>query len=427
MKYISIVTPNYNHGRYLADLIESCLQQSYRYWELIIVDDASTDNSLDVAERYAHKHDNIRIFKNSQNRGAIYSVNRGLKESRGEYVVMRSADDINLPGYFETAISMLNAHSQAALFCADVAYFREDPNVFQVETLGISQSPGYFAPNHLVNVLGMTPIHGHTVMIRKALLQALGYFQESHRWYNDWLPYMSWAFRKGVCYAPEPFVGCRLLSESFGNRGSTQHEAQAQVLSSILLDMHAHHQDIIPHIVASQALRFFGRAIEPVIASNQLFKKTFNAKPLPKAKDTAVPIRLNAGIYGVIHKTLYKQRSWVEKQFACYGDYKIWIYGAGMHTSILLRAWHDFNMPDIQGVLLSDESDTTTMKGLNVCCAKSVHADDVDLILISSKSYEQEILVSCKAMFAHASIITFWDRTSTQLNAPSSNKKTFTA
>lgn len=425
-KIISIVTPNYNHGHYLSELIESCLLQSYPHWELIIVDDASTDNSLDVAYSYARKHANIRVLENRENMGAIYSVNQGFKLSRGDYVVMRSADDIHLPGYFATAVDMLQKYPHAAFFCADIAYFREDPDVFQVETLGIGTETGYYAPDHLVDVLGITPIHGHTVMIRKRLLEALGYFQESHRWYNDWLPYMSWAFRKGVCYTPQPMMGCRLLSDSFGNKGATQQRVQEQVISSILQDIITYHKDILHLFVKSQALRFFGHTVKSVIEKNPVYQEFFAKKQLQNADLKENSTYLNAGIYGVIHKTLDKQRFWIQQQYTTYKNYKIWIYGAGMHTSILLRAWSDFSMPKLQGILLSEDSALKEVKGLQVCCVKNTAAHAVNLILISSKSYEQEILTLCKAKFPDAALLTFWDRTSTKLKTPISKHEAST-
>ncbi|MBK8477044.1 MAG: glycosyltransferase family 2 protein [Opitutaceae bacterium] len=218
---ISIIAPNFNHGRFLPAMIDSCLEQSFQDWELIVIDDASTDNSVEIVDEYVRRHRNIRLIRNQVNQGPIRSVNRGFAVASGDYVVMRSADDINLPGYFQTAVALLEEYPQAAFFCGDIAYFREDPTVRQVETLGIGPTPGYYSPEVLIDRLGALLFTATPVLIRRELLVEVGYYRESHRWYNDWLPNMAWAFRKGVCYSPIPMMGCRLLSDSFGNKGGS--------------------------------------------------------------------------------------------------------------------------------------------------------------------------------------------------------------
>ncbi|MBO5404684.1 MAG: glycosyltransferase family 2 protein [Paludibacteraceae bacterium] len=79
----SILIANYNNGKYLMDAIESVRQQTYTNWEIILVDDCSTDNSHELYKEF-EKDERIHIFLNNQNRGCGYTKNRCVAEAQGE-------------------------------------------------------------------------------------------------------------------------------------------------------------------------------------------------------------------------------------------------------------------------------------------------------------------------------------------------------
>lgn len=80
---VSIVLPVYNGEKYLASAIESILAQSYRNWELILVNDCSTDRSLEIMENYAGKDARIRVVQNAENLKLPRSLNAGFAEAKG--------------------------------------------------------------------------------------------------------------------------------------------------------------------------------------------------------------------------------------------------------------------------------------------------------------------------------------------------------
>lgn len=93
-KFISIILPVYNGEKYLAASIESCLNQTHRNLELIIVNDCSTDNTFDIANRYAASDDRIRIINNKENKKLPASLNIGHKESKGDFITWTSDDNL---------------------------------------------------------------------------------------------------------------------------------------------------------------------------------------------------------------------------------------------------------------------------------------------------------------------------------------------
>lgn len=94
---VSVLIPSYNSGPYLDDSIGSILKQTYENWELIIVDDCSTDNSVDVAKKYTEKDKRIRVFENKKNLGISGNMNNGIKYCNGEYIAVLDADDWSYP------------------------------------------------------------------------------------------------------------------------------------------------------------------------------------------------------------------------------------------------------------------------------------------------------------------------------------------
>lgn len=108
---ISIITPNYNCARFIAQTIESVLAQTYTNWEMLIVDDCSTDGSYEIAREYAEKDSRIKVFRNEKNSGAAVSRNRAIEASSGEYVAFLDSDDLWLPEKLERQLNFMQENN----------------------------------------------------------------------------------------------------------------------------------------------------------------------------------------------------------------------------------------------------------------------------------------------------------------------------
>ncbi len=94
MATVSIITPAYNASKYLAETIYSVLNQTFADWEMIIVDDCSTDETYEIASDFSRNDTRIRVFKNNQNLGVAKTRNRGLNEATGDYIAFLDSDDL---------------------------------------------------------------------------------------------------------------------------------------------------------------------------------------------------------------------------------------------------------------------------------------------------------------------------------------------
>ena len=105
---ISVIMPVYNREKYIGEAIESVLSQTYKNWELIIIDDGSTDTTYKIISEYANKDSRIKIFKNNINLGISPSRNKGLMFAKGKYIGILDSDDIILPETLEKCLPYFN-------------------------------------------------------------------------------------------------------------------------------------------------------------------------------------------------------------------------------------------------------------------------------------------------------------------------------
>lgn len=91
---VSIITPTYNSSKYVGESIKSVLNQTYQNWEMLITDDCSTDNTVDIIEYYQTKDNRIKLFKLEANSGAALARNNSIKNSKGVFLAFLDSDDI---------------------------------------------------------------------------------------------------------------------------------------------------------------------------------------------------------------------------------------------------------------------------------------------------------------------------------------------
>jgi glycosyltransferase involved in cell wall biosynthesis len=120
---VSVVVPCYNYGRFLPQTVGSLVSQTGVDVEVIIVDDASTDDSLAVARGLAARHAGVRIVANARNAGQVESFNRGWESSTGELVVRLDADDMLPPGALARAAALLEQHPEVGLVYGHPQHF----------------------------------------------------------------------------------------------------------------------------------------------------------------------------------------------------------------------------------------------------------------------------------------------------------------
>ncbi len=126
---VSIVLPVYNGEKYLRESLDSIMCQTFHDWELIVVNDCSTDNTLDIVNNYARKDDRITVINNDVNKKLPKSLNIGFRHARGEYLTWTSDDNIYLKYALEKMVDYLDNHNEMFV-CAGMKSIDETGRVF---------------------------------------------------------------------------------------------------------------------------------------------------------------------------------------------------------------------------------------------------------------------------------------------------------
>ncbi len=119
---VSIVTPSYNQAQFLEETIQSVLDQDYEPIEYVVVDDGSTDGSVEIVERYA---DRLAWWTAQENRGQVPAVNRGFRHTSGEYMAYLNSDDTLVPGAIRRMVAEFDADPRLLLVYGDALYTDE--------------------------------------------------------------------------------------------------------------------------------------------------------------------------------------------------------------------------------------------------------------------------------------------------------------
>lgn len=256
---LSVITPNYNGANFVSRTINAVMTQSRLPDEYLILDDASTDDSLAEIQRHADQSPRIRVLKNPQNQGVNLACEKLVASCSSQYFYGAAADDYVLPGFFEQAMGMLERHPTAGLCFSDAAWYREGTNESWETRLGWSETPRFFSPAEVANLLKGGWIFGHTSVVRREAFLAAGGFRPELKWHSDWFVNLVLAFRYGVCYLPKPLAVMRVSPSTYSGNSISKTMERREVIGQILdLLASPDYADVRPFFERSAALSHFG-------------------------------------------------------------------------------------------------------------------------------------------------------------------------
>lgn len=193
LPFVSIVVTSYNYEKYILKTLDSIKEQTYKNFEMIIVDDCSTDNSIDAIEQFIADNQDLKItlIKHENNLGQLASMLDGLKIARGQFISFIDSDDILMPEYIECHISVHLKTSVAFTSC-QIAEIGEDnevhslysvasPHDINLESLITKENPNY-------KILKRKRFGGwywspnSSAMFRKSTVEILSDYKNTDKW-----------------------------------------------------------------------------------------------------------------------------------------------------------------------------------------------------------------------------------------------------
>ena len=197
MAKVSVIIPVYNGERYISEAIDSVLNQTYKDLEIIVVNDGSTDNTVEILKEY---DDKIRC-KSQGNKGQASAINEGIKMAKGKYIAYLDADDVCLPERFENQVKYLEEHPNVGLVYSDC---------YQIDENGKIQRIIKSQPHDNFVLLQKNYVPRSAVMHKRECLDEVGLFDERITGSDDWDMWIRISEKFEMGYIGKPLVKHRV-------------------------------------------------------------------------------------------------------------------------------------------------------------------------------------------------------------------------
>ncbi|MDQ6531540.1 glycosyltransferase [Flavobacterium sp. LHD-85] len=228
---ISVLMPVYNGEKFLREAIDSILNQSYRNFEFIIINDGSTDETENII--FSYNDNRIRYIKNESNLRLIKTLNYGIELAKGEYIARMDADDIAVTDRFEKQIKQFILHDEIDMVNCQCLLLNEDGNGYRKNRTNITVN--YEAIKY-VSIFQTMIVHP-AVMIKTSIMKRFKYNDQINTEHVEDFELWNRLFENNIkCFTiPESLIFYRLNSESITNtNGREQQERIKRITISIL-------------------------------------------------------------------------------------------------------------------------------------------------------------------------------------------------
>jgi glycosyltransferase involved in cell wall biosynthesis len=203
---VSIIIMTYNSAKYIVETLESARAQTYNNIELIVTDDCSGDNTVDIVESWIMKHSagfvRTELISTSVNTGIPANCNRGIKKSDGEWVKIIAGDDILTDTCVATFIKATETNPARRFIASDMYYMNANGEIVENNDIRYNAIRGYFfslKPERQLKLYARFPLflNSPSFFMHKSTLQSINYFDEEFRIYDD-LPLIFKILEKGI-------------------------------------------------------------------------------------------------------------------------------------------------------------------------------------------------------------------------------------
>lgn len=215
---ISIITASYNYQDYIKETIQSILNQTYQDWELIIIDDCSSDNSVDIIKSF--KDDRIKLIVNEKNLGLAATVKRGIENSTGEWIAFLESDDIWEKDCLEKRVEIAKKYPDIGLIFNSVEMFGEQKKLNRLKKV-IEANVKKLKKNTFPTNIFKQIIYFNIVLTFSAAMINSNIILETNTTVDkelDWWMFIHLARNYDVYYIPEQLTKWRMHPDSYINK-----------------------------------------------------------------------------------------------------------------------------------------------------------------------------------------------------------------
>lgn len=205
---LSIIVPVYNVEKYLGNCLESIINQTYKNWELIIIDDGSNDNSYHIADHYTTHNSQVRLIKLNQNIGVGNARNIGIKEAKGKYLSFIDSDDWIDNNFYSRLIEQIETDKSEIAVCGvKTEYSNSKSSQFRYSYAVSNCITNSYALKLLVNSYNLdqfiSPIVPNKIYLSSFVRQNNLYFDPSRSFQDDYFSFFCMIYAKKISIVPD--------------------------------------------------------------------------------------------------------------------------------------------------------------------------------------------------------------------------------
>jgi glycosyltransferase involved in cell wall biosynthesis len=212
MPFFTVVIPLFNKENYVQNTIASVLNQSFQDFELIVVEDCSTDNSKNIVRGF--HSDKIKIIQHTENKGLSASRNTGIKSAAADYIAFLDADDLWKPNYLEKIYSLIQQFPMAGLYATNYEELYPDNRIFLPVTRLKTDETDLIIDDFFHVSLSQTIYCCCSLCVKKTVFETIGYYDENITFAEDVDFNIRANFSNKLAYSNEVLVSYIMHSEN---------------------------------------------------------------------------------------------------------------------------------------------------------------------------------------------------------------------
>lgn len=226
---VSIILPTYNRAYCIRRAVDSVLCQTWPQWELIVVDDGSSDDTEEIIAAYAAADNRVRYHRQPNNRGVSAARNEGIRLARHEYIAFQDSDDVWHADKLEKQMQVFGEIPEIGLVYCAMQGTRQDGSAVRIPDSSIDRK--FLCGNLYGLLLQGNVIDAPTAVIRKSSVEKCGGFDESLSCLEDWELFLRIAGEYEIGYTDEVLVDSDIHNEGVSSHAGGYFEARCRMIA----------------------------------------------------------------------------------------------------------------------------------------------------------------------------------------------------
>lgn len=242
---VTVLMSVYNGEKYLRQAIDSILNQTFKDFEFLIINDGSTDKTLEILQSYNDSR--IKIINNEKNIGLTKSLNKGLRIASGKYIARQDADDVSLPERLKKQVKFLEKNKTVGLLGSSYYIIDANDKRIAIDKISTEKNASSKQTAHFI-------CHG-SVLIRKKCLEKVGTYREIFKYAQDYDLWLRVANKFEIRNIREPLYNLRITDNSISSKKKSQQDLYASLAIKLAEEREVYGKDRLDLISYDKAIK----------------------------------------------------------------------------------------------------------------------------------------------------------------------------